>query len=109
MSRYIRTKDRLYELGGETRYGVDLLVRTKGCWSYLSKKEPILKEGDAIEKLFDTKVKVFDDGSRIICPDISTKTGHYILYGAIWTKGDKGEPILKSVAKMNEKGEFELL
>lgn len=31
------------------------------------------------------------------------------IYGAIWTTGEHGEPILKSVAKMNEKGELELL
>lgn len=35
--------------------------------------------------------------------------GWYAIYGAIWTTGEHGEPILKSVAKMNEKGELELL
>lgn len=30
-------------------------------------------------------------------------------YGAIWVEGEHGEPILKPVAKMNKKGEFELL
>lgn len=109
MSRYIRTKNRLYELGGETRDGVYILVKVKGGWDYLSKKEPILKKADTVEELLDAKVKVFYDGTRIICPDISTKTGHYTLYGSIWIKGDKGEPILVSVAKQNEKGEFELL
>ena len=30
-------------------------------------------------------------------------------YGAIWITGENGEPILKSVAKMNKKGELELI
>ena len=30
-------------------------------------------------------------------------------YGAIWVNGTEGEPILKSVAKMNDDGELELL
>lgn len=32
-----------------------------------------------------------------------------IVYGAIWAEGEDGEPILKSVAKMNSEGELELL
>ena len=31
------------------------------------------------------------------------------VYAAIWTKGKDDEPILKSVAKMNEEGELELI
>lgn len=31
------------------------------------------------------------------------------IYGAIWAKGKDGEPILKSVAKMNKEGKFGLL
>ena len=33
----------------------------------------------------------------------------YIEYGAIWTIGKNNEPILKSVAKMNDDGELKLL
>lgn len=31
------------------------------------------------------------------------------VYGAIWVEGERGEPILKPVTKMNEKGELKLL
>lgn len=31
------------------------------------------------------------------------------IYGAILVKGDYGEPILASIAKMNKEGELELL
>ena len=31
------------------------------------------------------------------------------VYGAIWTTGANGEPILKSVAKLNKEGVLELL
>ena len=31
------------------------------------------------------------------------------VYGAIWVEGERGEPILKPVTKMNARGELELL
>lgn len=33
----------------------------------------------------------------------------FIVYGAIWIDGENDEPILKSIAKMNNRGELELL
>lgn len=40
---------------------------------------------------------------------VQNKLKYYALYGAIWTTGEHGEPILKSVAKMNNEGKLELL
>lgn len=98
--KYIRTKDHLEELYIDefTEYGKEYY---KNC-----------KIADTIEELCDEKVGTFKDGSK---PYIYKQTSwsdlakdwtqyHNNVYGAIWT--DKG---LKYVAKMNEKGELELL
>lgn len=115
MSRYIRTKNRLYELGGETRDGVYILVKVKGGWDYLSKKEPILKKADTIEELCDEAVVIYERNYNkpfvVVCygnckPFLTAKTCYPFakIYGSIWVDGS-----LIKVAQMNEKGELELL
>ena len=106
--RYIRTKRFIYDLDKykivkRMHDGVYYRNSIGEVWCVIY-TENIVKESDDIEELFDDKVKVFDDGTRIICPDISTKTGHYILHGAIWT-----EIGLIYVAKMNEEGDWKVL
>lgn len=71
----------------------------------------VIKQDDTIKELCDEFVVAYEDGARIVYSDLEwakckaeaspTKS---IIYGAIWT--DKG---LIYVAKMNEKGELELL
>lgn len=74
----------------------------------------VVKRADTIKELCDEFVVAYENGARIVYGDlewakIKAKTslkvgGKSIIYGAIWT--EKG---LIFVAKMNEKGELELL
>lgn len=115
--KYIRTKDELGILIEPTdneelqklKVGVnDMIFST---W-YGNNRDNIVKQANTIEELCDEKVGTFKDGSK---PYIYKKMSwvdlkkdwtqyHNNLYGAIWT--DKG---LIYVAKLNEKGEMELL
>lgn len=78
--------------------------------NHLCNVNDIVEESDNIEDLFDEKVLVIDGQRPIIAnirnldefKDSSFSNAKY--YGAIWT--DWG---LKYVAKMNDKGGFELL
>ena len=96
--RYIRTKDNIYEISMAKEYGIDDLA---------------LKTADTIEELCDEFVYKnyfsFQD-KPMLYPDewdykeLLKTEPNVIVYGAIWT--DKG---LIYVAKMNEKGELEIL
>ena len=112
--KYIRTKDGIYE--------VDILsIRYLGeahfsCWDIKHTKafndRHIIDQADNIEELCDEFVAVNDsmdlpilDSFENICLLLTTKKHkNDDAYGAIWT--DKG---LIYVAKMNEKGDLELL
>ena len=116
--KYVRTKDgRIIKIGEQTDVGYE-----KGTFEVHNKTgivasyEPIevLKETNIIEELCDELV--FDNvyHSRMTPSAMHTKENQEVIksylkqnivcYGAIWT--DKG---LIYVAKMNEKGELELL
>ena len=76
----------------------------------------VLKQADAIEDLCDEFVWVnTNTNERKVMPKEADhkETAKYfssiIVYGAIWITGEHGEPILKSVAKFNDKGELCLL
>ena len=110
--KYIRTKDTVFEVVAEdTRV---FTVRAKHNRNHLYNKSKIqidiLKQADTIEEICDVFVKrsnepgnpFFDIGYSTIVLD--SQFDHYDYYGAIWT--DKG---LIYVAKMNDKGELELL
>lgn len=102
--RYIRTKD---ELGIEREDGT-CYFRT---WAANS-NSPLKKDwlyANTIEELCDELVIVFKDKRHWLVCDYETewesvKEKTECIYGAIWT--DKG---LIYVAKMNEKGELELI
>ena len=114
--KYIRTFDgKIFDTSKETIIfdtlypkGEELLSNT------INIKEDVLKQADTIEELCDEFVVSYEDGARIVYQDLewakvkakaSLEVGHKsIIYGAIWT--DKG---LIYVAKMNDKGELELL
>lgn len=112
--RYIRTKD------GKVRKSKDFAADE--LWNYENETDNILKQADTIEELCDEFV-VIRNNDKYVCDYIGEEPyylaiehdgdGHYfskkelldlIVYGAIWT--DKG---LIYVAKMNDKGELELL
>jgi len=125
MSKFIRTKDGIYEeqetVGclkffelytvGNARYN---LCRTDELWNKL-----VIKEADTIDELCDELVLIEEDYPTLL-EELYFKRRMYlrkneyqffsvlpekpIIYGAIWT--DKG---LIYVAKMNEKGELELI
>ena len=76
----------------------------------------ILNQADTIEGLCDCWVIIPRGATcnpfvRNIKENIDHfKNDSHIIYAAIWTIGEKGQPILNSVAKLNdEKGELELL
>ena len=91
--KYIRTKDGIYY---NQAY-------------FYSHKEEIIKQADTIEELCDEFVIKIKTGylityyNKVLLTQDANKNGADV-YGAIWT--DKG---LIYVAKMNEKGELELI
>lgn len=125
--RYIRTKNGVYELRGDYRLvnenGTLLLVwvnekvleKTRGK-SWNNGHNVVIAQADTIEELCDEFVKKSKEiGNNYVeigknAFEILDKKyhkenlEHYNYYGAIWT--DKG---LIYVAKMNDKGELELL
>ena len=121
MSKYIRTKDGVFE-SKTTERGKFIRVPTDNAvaqmhgdnWVWVLEKN-IIKQADTIEELCDEAVviyqKNYDKPFAVVCygnrkpiPTAKTLYPFAIIYGAIWT--DKG---LQFVAKMNEKGELELL
>ena len=100
--KYVRTKDKIYE-----NILCDVLPNLKRI-----ECQDIIKQADNPEDLCDEFVWVTPEGEHRIKPKTGDalwylccdyKQGHQI-YGAIWT--DKG---LIYVARMNDKGELELL
>ena len=80
----------------------------------------IIKTADTIEELCDVYIMDHGFGKYIVDFDEldshamgQTKemllSGQLKAYGAIWINGENNEPILKSVAKANKKGELKLL
>ena len=98
--KYIRTKDGIYENKPLKKH----LGKRKGKgFEIVFKEQDIINQADTIEELCDEFVGVYHN----ICEVVSTKDNwnkYDTFYGAIWTS--KG---LIYVAKMNDKGELELL
>lgn len=111
---YIRTKDGIYKAAeikgmivarGGVAYSCDI---ADVHFPIVFKEKDIAKQSDTIEELCDEFVSVYDKyhdhwDNLKECLQLCWDGGAEI-YGAIWT--DKG---LIYVAKMNEKGELELL
>ena len=128
MPKYIRTEKGIYETSQTVS------VNFKECYieaydTQLERwvKKDIIKQADTIEELCDEAVAVYPDGSHDNCSvmhivdnngfceavygclsvsadDLKKDYECWEVYGAIWTS--KG---LIYVAKMNEKGELELI
>lgn len=95
--KYIRTKDKIYSgIGTATFFLLD-----KG--GYIENAD-IIAKADTIEELCDEFVAVDKETKKHLLFFSTTDSNVYEIYGAIWT--DKG---LIYVAKMNDKGEVELL
>lgn len=116
MSKYIRTKDgKIFEYAGRERtpYG-DLISANGTHYRY----DCVLKEADTVEELCDEVVvkETWRDTSIVIqpggCSDrFACARGLYLgkpttenICGSIWVNGN-----LMKVAKMNDKGDLELI
>ena len=104
--KYIRTKDAIYKV---RKPALDEYLWEDSVYVYghehIDNKD-IIKRADTIEELVDELVGI-DDGKPHMLRFVPYACLQYWnggVYGAIWT--DKG---LIYVAKMNEKGELELL
>lgn len=94
-----------------------------GC--VIVENKNIIKQADTIEELIDEKILIEKDGHPTLLETLEFDRNIYlrineyefatqlpsnpIIYGAIWSYDSNGVPTLKSVAKMNDKGELELL
>ena len=110
--KYIRTEDGIHEV--KSWHDYDLSGRVyettdKRCIDTIEVK----KTADDIKELIDEEIIVWEDGSMEFANrgyDGKAPQGEIKeIYGAIFIKGEHKEPILKSVAKMNGKGDYELL
>lgn len=102
--KYIRTKDGIYDLDKSIWYEfTGRKVRMPYCEEY-EKQPGLCKTVDTIKELCDEFVMISDGKHKLDIGCHSYGDKKIQIYGAIWT--DKG---LIYVAKMNEKGELELL
>jgi len=112
--KYIRTKDGIYEVKCETDITYELNTQSM---LYRVYKSEVIKSADTIEELCDRFVIEYKDHNeqRILKTFMRVEMAFMkheryelkhikAIYGAIWTA--KG---LIYVAKMNDKGELELL
>ena len=135
--KYIRTKDgkilelaRFHDRTTHMAKGmgyITLIDKLKIC-DYEIRVKDIVKQADTIEELCDEFVIHYAYGYHLITLDdidgveIAFKDNFdygfmlkfalendYEIYGAIWAIDGNGAPTLKSVAKANKKGEFDLL
>lgn len=114
--KYIRTKDGIYERITVVRQLIkdyEVAVFNPNT----ANLEPIINQADTIEELCDEFIVVHENGNHVIQKKVGNglkdmdkdypkylERNNQFFYGAIWT--DKG---LIYVAKMNDKGELELL
>ena len=118
MSRYIRTKNGVYELISDLdNKGYNVKVENHGTYKLVS-KATILAQADTIEELCDelvvcdpqfslpfTRERAWGSLYLDTSSEEKFKKGKLeAVYGSIWVDGN-----LIKVAKMNEKGELELL
>lgn len=84
------------------------------CKSFNMRRKHIIKEADSIEELCDlyymAEKKYPQHNYMLKWVDIPLEDRHeYYIYAMIKTTDEHGAPIIKSAAKWNEKGEWELL
>ena len=107
--KYIRTKDGIFEVILISPLGFVRIDKRDGTYPDVFEKD-IIAQADTIEELCDEFVVRFDNNIQpVLCGHSKFQSKLYAgdrghIMGAIWT--DKG---LIYVAKMNDKGELELL
>lgn len=127
--KYFRTKEHIYK-----RLFIDKAIINECGWGHCDKDlnpigETIVDQADTIEELCDGFIIVKNDkqpftkdknivdtfsfksrAEELYCDWEDEIMEHkVVIYAFIWTKGKYNEPILKSVAELNEKGDLELL
>jgi len=106
--KYIGTKNGIYDFEKSIYYKLNgEKERTPYCKDF-EENPSDCKIADAIEELVDTFV-IIDKESKKRSLDVAIENciallDDYEIYGSIWVGAD-----LKAVAKMNEKGELELV
>ena len=107
--KYIRTKNRIYKVESTLRDNSIVKGYNVGEMGFI-RKDQVIKQSENIEELCDRFVVMDKETKEVM--DIVYFLEYaklwsyckYNIYGAIWT--DKG---LIYVAKMNDKGELELI
>ena len=105
---YIRTKNRIYKAECETCNKQGYYIDEYDCDVIL--KRQIIKQADTIEELCDRFVVIDKETKEVISIVSFLEYAKlwaplkYDIYGSVWT--DKG---LIYVAKMNDKGDLELI
>lgn len=123
--KYIRTKDGVYEVIKKVEFpklpinasDYDNVYYFVVGGNVLIRESEIVEQADTIEELCDFiffkywstirkcyELKLYKSLKELYANEYITGNDKYFIYGAIWT--DKG---LIYVAKMNDKGELELL
>lgn len=125
--KYIRTKDGIYDTTKygkivETQYTIKLVPKGyehyKPAWTKMNKQD-IINQADTIKELIDEYVilsksckevkKSLEGFNETIDFILQVLEEPYDIYGAIWIKLPNGAYRLEPVAKINGKGELELL
>ena len=108
---YIKTKDKIYEVKSYHDYDLSgrLYETTDG---HSIDTIEVNNVGDTIDELCDEFIHC-ENKHCCVVGDVEARemaaANYGTIYGAIWVFNGKGVPTLKPVAKMNEKGELELL
>ena len=103
--KYIRTKDTIFKVVEETDTIYKVVAKNKkNTYSKSKCQTYVLESADTIEELCDEFVVIDNENDHLVIGHAFKEETDKELFGAIWT--DKG---LIYVAKMNEKGELELL
>lgn len=110
--KYIRTRTNIFEVVEETEIVYKVIGASRNRNNVYSKSKcqtEVINSGDTIEELIDKYViylpskNIYDVSGVNYLKRLEFDFGE-VCYGAIWTEWG-----LKYVAKMNEKGELELI
>ena len=136
LPKYIRTKDEIYDLISNTvssveydqemgAYNIYYFDKNKGKHLEQNGKggrsmdriwnADIVAQANTIRELCDVYIceRMNEKGEELppmIVDDVLIWPAYTVaIYGAIWTRGNKNKLVLKTVAKMNQDGWFELI
>lgn len=108
---YIRTKDGVYEVSSKQKNTYYVL---NGRWQF--EKQDIIKQSENLEELCDCFKTVSDYAGQLIITHYFdfeqarfNKSDEAELYGYIYIILSNGAIRIEPIAKMNDKGELELI